>query len=109
MDIKEKLSAVSGISKKSISQLMNYMSLVYSNEIVGQIKFHPKEPVKLDTMEGQLIITLDEDDCINFKFIPSEDFSKMVQEAYLKKRDILKITLDKKVKEVLENTYKGLL
>lgn len=109
MDIKEKLSAVSGISKKSISQLINYMSLIDSNEIVNQIKFHPKEPVKLDTMEGQLIITLDEDDCINFKFIPSEDFSKMVQEAYLKKRDILKITLDKKVKEVLENTYKGLL
>lgn len=109
MDIKEKLSSISGISKKSISQLINYMSLIYSNEVVKQVKFHPEEPVKLDTMEGQLIITLDEDDCINFKFIPSEDFSKMVQEAYLKKRDILKITLDKKVKEILENTYKGLL
>ena len=109
MGIKEKLSSISGISKKSISQLINYMSLIYSNEVVKQVKFYPGEPVKLDTMEGQLIITLDEDDCINFKFIPSEDFSKMVQEAYLKKRDILKITLDKKVKEILENTYKGLL
>ena len=109
MDIKEKLSSITGIPKKSVTQLINYINLVHSNEIVEQAKFHPEKPIMIDVLEGQLIIEVDEEDFINFKFIPDLEFSKMVQEAYLKKRDLLKITVNSKVKEILENTYKGLL
>lgn len=102
-----KISTLSTIPEKSISQLQKYLNAIASHDIVTQM-VDGNNVFEIDTFEGKIYITLD-DDILKYKFIPSEAFDKIIRETIIDRQSVLIEALSEKLKDSLVNTYKDLL
>ena len=57
----------------------------------------------------KLFFNINEDDCVKYKFIPNEDFDKLIKDSLLHKEDKLVITALDRLKSAFINTYKDIL
>lgn len=109
MDICKKISVLSTIPELAISKVKNYALLTQSHDIVTQlIKDNTDESVCIETFEGKIYITID-DDVLKYKFIPSETFDNMVKNAVINKESDLIEEASSRLKAILVNTYKDLV
>ena len=107
MKLNKKISLLTTIPKDAIDNISDYISFVHSHDICTQLK-EGVEYIKLDLFEGNLYISIDSDDNVHYKFIPSEDFDKLVVNTILSKESTLVNTATAKLKSLLTNTYKDL-
>lgn len=107
MELNEKISLLTTIPKDAIDNISNYVSFVHSHDICTQLK-EGATYIKLDLFEGNLYISIDTDDNVHYKFIPNEDFNKLVVSTILSKESTLVSAATAKLKSLLTNTYKDL-
>ena len=105
--IETKLSVLSSIPEKSLVHLHTYITNMHSHEIATQM-LEGKTIFELAIFEGTLYITL-EDDNVRYKFIPNDEFNKMVTETIINKKSLLVENISSRLKDTLVNTYKDLL
>ena len=107
MTVEEKLSNLTSIPVKFINQVKAYLNLIHSDDLYQQLT-ESKDSLKIPILEGDIFLELDEKDELSFSFIPNKDFIDIVLKTFKEKKSSLDICLDKKLKTVLQNTYKGL-
>ena len=81
--------------------------MLHSHIIVEQI-IAGKDIIELEVFEGKIVLQLI-DDCVKYKFIPNDDFNKLVVSSILEKKDSLVINVTDKLKFQLLNAYKDIL
>lgn len=106
MDLIDKLSSLTTIPKLHLNKFKTSLLKIYSNDVYT--KSMDNNIVELELFEGTLLITL-EDDCVKYKFIPNEDFDKLIKDSLLHKEDKLVIAALDRLKSAFINTYKDIL
>ena len=107
MTFEKKLSTLSTISENSLKHLGNYIQYVHSHEVATQM-MESKNIYELPTFEGKIVIQVI-DDVVNYKFIPSHKFSKIINNTILSKQSLLVDDMTKKLKNTLTKAYKNVL
>lgn len=107
MDFKENLSKLTTIPSESISKLSKYINLIHSNNVLERL-LSGSDIIEIDIFEGKLIMKLDED-TLRYKFIPSDEFNKLMIDTITNKQSKLVTELSDRVKNTLINWRKDLL
>lgn len=107
MDFKENLSKLTTIPSESINKLSKYINLIHSNNALESL-LSGSDIIEVDIFEGKLIMKLDED-TLHYKFIPSDEFNKLMVDTITNKQSKLVTALSDRVKNTLINWRKDLL
>lgn len=107
MSLEKKLSVLTTIPEKNLQKLASYIDAVHSHDVATQL-VEDDSVFELSTFEGTLYITL-EDDIVKYKFIPNENFSKIIKSTLITKKSLLIEQVSKKLKESLMHWRKELL
>lgn len=107
MKIEKKLSDLSTVPERSLERFHYFINLIHSQDIVTQI-VAGKKVFELEIFEGRLYIKLDDDD-LKFKFVPNEEFIKLVKNSIKEKKSELVEAVTDRLKNTLLNTYKDVL
>lgn len=109
MTFEENISKLSTIPVKSIEQLSRYINSIHSHDLVTQMMDDKSTNIfEIQLFEGTLMLQLI-DDNIKYKFIPNEEFSKVILDTILSKKSLLVNDLDKKLQRILQKAYKDVL
>lgn len=109
MTFEENISKLSTIPVKSIEQLSRYINSIHSHDLVTQMMDDKSTNIfEIQLFEGTLMLQLI-DDNIKYKFIPNEEFSKVILDTILSKKSLLVNELDKKLQRILQKAYKDVL
>lgn len=104
----ENLSTLTTLSKKSLTHLSDYIQCVHSHDIATQMVSELDNVYEVKLFEGTLLIQVI-DDVVHYKFIPNEEFSKIVVDTILTKKSKLVSDATEKLKKVLTKAYKDVL
>lgn len=107
MGLIKKISDLTTIEEEALLKIDDCVTLIHSQDILTQL-LESKDILEIDLLEGKLLLQLI-DDSVKYKFIPSEDFNKMVVDTILNKKSELVIKVTDKLKNQLINTYKDIL
>ena len=107
MSIEKKLSDLTTIPIESLGKLKDYLETIHSHDIVTQL-LADKTLLELEIFEGKIYLQLD-DDNVKYKFVPSEEFGKLVVNSILNKDSKLVGRVTEKLKNSLINWRKDLL
>lgn len=109
MTFEENISKLSTIPVKSIEQLSRYINSIHSHDLVTQMMDDKSTNIfEIQLFEGTLMLQVI-DDNIKYKFIPNEEFSKVILDTILSKKSLLVNDLDKKLQRILQKAYKDVL
>lgn len=109
MTFEENISKLSTIPVKSIEQLSRYINSIHSHDLVTQMMDDKSTNIfEIQLFEGTLMLQVI-DDSIKYKFIPNEEFSKVILDTILSKKSLLVNDLDKKLQRILQKAYKDVL
>lgn len=109
MTFEENISKLSTIPVKSIEQLSRYINSIHSHDLVTQMMDDKSTNIfEIQLFEGTLMLQVI-DDNIKYKFIPNEEFSKVILDTVLSKKSLLVNELDKKLQRILQKAYKDVL
>ena len=109
MTFEENISKLSTIPVKSIEQLSRYINSIHSHDLVTQMMDDKSTNIfEIQLFEGTLMLQVI-DDNIKYKFIPNEEFSKVILDTILSKKSVLVKDLDKKLQRILQKAYKDVL
>ena len=108
-NLENKLSTLSTIPEKALVKLREYLNRVHSHDVVTQL-IEDKDLIELDIFEGTLYITVDKiNDTIKYKFIPNDEFNKIITKSIVEEESLLIAEVSTKLKSALVNTYKDLI
>ena len=107
MSLEKKLSDLTIIPEKDLKKLTSYIDAVHSHDVATQL-VDDNTVFELNTFEGSLFITL-EDDVLKYKFIPNENFAKIIKATLITKKSLLIERMSEKLKESLVHRRKELL
>lgn len=109
ISLENKLSTLSTIPEKALVKLHSYINRVHSHDIVTQV-IENKDLIELEIFEGTLYISIDrETDSVKYKFIPNDEFNKLVVKSIVDEDSVLISEVSAKLKNALVNTYKDLI
>ena len=106
--LEENVSALTTLPEDLVKYIGKYMPYIHSHSIATQIIEKGGDIFELELFEGTLMLML-ENDNVKYKFIPNDDFSKVIVETILNKKSLLVDGLSDKIKRILEKAYKDVL
>lgn len=108
MELKEKISKLLSVPEEMIDRMSNVIHMIHSDDIVTEWKENGSSFYKLETFEGNIYITIDENDELKYKFVPNVNFNRIIKETILTKNSkLIKFSLNR-LRDSLINTYKDI-
>lgn len=105
--LEDKLSILTGIPKRSLVHLHEYLDCIHSQDIVTDL-LQNNDVISIELFEGTLNLCII-DDNVHYKFVPSNEFNNMVVKSIINKESILIEKVSDSLKKALSTTYKDII
>lgn len=107
MELIQKISDLTTVPINTYEHLINVLNMIHSQDIITQ-KISNNESFAIDTFEGTIYLNVI-DDNIHYKFVPNDEFKKIITSTIINNKSVLVRVATDKLKRTLTDTYKDII